>query len=60
MCASTPARHILRLVLCASDNLIHHHLKDIKWKYGIDDDMLNKDIKRKEVKNWLTYLASLR
>ena len=31
--------------------------KDLKWKYGIDDDLLNPDIKEIEARNWLQYLT---
>ena len=30
--------------------------KDIRWKYGIDDDLINSDIKQVEVRNWIRML----
>jgi hypothetical protein len=33
-------------------------VQDIAYKYGIDDDMLNKDIKRQEVKNWIKHILN--
>jgi len=35
-------------------------LKHIRWKYGIDEDMLNDDIKQREVRNWLRYAHGLK
>lgn len=35
-------------------------LKHLKWKYGIDEDMMDSDIKRREVRNWLKYLRDLK
>ena len=32
-------------------------MEDLKWKYGIDDDLLNPDIKEIEARNWLQYLT---
>ena len=33
--------------------------KDVRWKYGIDDDLLDNDIKCAEVRNWLKLLLQL-
>ena len=33
---------------------------DLRWKYGIDDDMIDKTIKQAEVRNWLGHLLSTR
>jgi len=35
-------------------------LKHVKWKYGIDDDIMDTNIKRREVRNWLRYLRELK
>eukprot|EP00940_MAST-03C_sp_MAST-3C-sp2_P002128 g2128.t1 len=32
-------------------------LKHIRWKYGIDEDMLDDDIKQREVRNWLRFIS---
>lgn len=34
--------------------------KNIAWKYGINDDILNDDMRRIEVRNWIKYLLSIR
>jgi len=31
--------------------------KDIAWKLGIDDDIINKDVRQAEVKNWIEHLV---
>ena len=31
---------------------------DLKWKYGIDQDVMDGDIKLVEVRNWIKRLAS--
>ena len=35
-----------------------HGRKDIAWKYGIDEDILDDSIKRKEVANWIKHLLA--
>ena len=32
--------------------------KDLRWKYGIDDDLISNDIKQAEVRNWLKLLLT--
>jgi len=31
--------------------------KDISWRLGIDDDVMNKDVRQKEVRNWIELLV---
>jgi GMP synthase (glutamine-hydrolysing) len=31
---------------------------DLRWRYGIDDDVLNDDVKRVEVRNWLRMVSA--
>jgi GMP synthase (glutamine-hydrolysing) len=31
--------------------------KDISWRLGIDDDVMNKDIRQMEVRNWIELLV---
>jgi GMP synthase (glutamine-hydrolysing) len=31
--------------------------KDIAWKLGIDDDIMDKAYRRTEVRNWLNHLV---
>lgn len=33
--------------------------KHLRWKHGVDEDMIDPNIKRREVKNWLRYVSSL-
>ena len=35
-------------------------LKHVKWKYGIDSDMMDSNVKRREVRNWLRYVKNLK
>ena len=35
-------------------------LKHVKWKYGIDNDMMDSNVKRREVRNWLRYVKNLK
>ena len=34
--------------------------KDVAWKYGVDEDVYDADVRQCEVRNWLKYLASLK
>jgi GMP synthase (glutamine-hydrolysing) len=31
--------------------------KDISWRLGIDDDVMNEDIRQMEVRNWIELLV---
>ena len=33
--------------------------KDLAWRYGIDEDLLDVDIRQAEARNWLRHLAAV-
>lgn len=33
--------------------------KDLQWKYGIDDDVLDRNIRQVEPANWVRYVCDL-